>query len=327
MIPIPTLLRALRRSRRGRAIAGLATALLLAACTNSKMVIGPLYNRMDDRLRDRMLEMADFTEAQRSAFDQRLGTFHVWHRQQELPRYAALMDDIARGAAEPDTLTPAIIEAWFARAEHAMDRYAECHPVHFSIPVARSFSDTQIDTIASHLQQQRAEHQARRAARTPEQRLDMRVANARKWASRIGIQLSQAQLATLSEVFRRQNSLGEQYSGLRESWRNTLFEILRARNDVDFPERLAAHLTAYRTLLDKAEPGAMAFNRALWRDYALALLQSLSPEQRRAGIDWLGGMADTLRAVSRDQPSFRVAGDPALGCQVDSAALTPAATG
>ena len=61
--------------------------LLIQSCTNSKLIISPLYNRLDDRMRSKFNEIGDFNDEQTEAFAQRVGTFHVWHRQSEYRMY------------------------------------------------------------------------------------------------------------------------------------------------------------------------------------------------------------------------------------------------
>ena len=68
--------------------------VLLSSCTNSKLLISPIYNRLDDQMRGEFHKLAKWTDDQEAHFESRVGTYHVWHRQNELPKYANLLKKI-----------------------------------------------------------------------------------------------------------------------------------------------------------------------------------------------------------------------------------------
>ena len=82
---------------------------------------------------------------------------------------------------------------------------------------------------------------------------------------------------------------------------------------------MGAHLDELWTMLETAHPDEWQRNRELWRDFAIRFVGSMTPAQRAAGSAWLAKMAETLEAVSRDEPSFVPGDDPTIGCLVETA--------
>ena len=303
-----------------RLVAVLLLPLALAACSNSRLVVGPLYERLDDRMMSGFEELADFDASQRALFARSVDTFHLWHRRAELPAYAALLDEIAGSIATPGATTLADVTRWGDVVETRASAARECLPVNFSAPLTASLTDAQIDDIERHVAEEREEDRERYLSRTDEERLDRRARNARKWARRIGVELNAGQDAMLRAALEGQTSLGGAYGVLVDRWNATLFEILRDRRAPDREARLAAHLDARWTLVRSNRPDLWERNRTHWRGFAERLVASLTPGQRTAASAWLAKMADTLRAVARDEPSSVAGEDPSIGCLVDTAA-------
>ena len=83
---------------------------------------------------------------------------------------------------------------------------------------------------------------------------------------------------------------------------------------------MTAHLQQLWSLLETGHPEQWAANRALWRNFALRFVNSMTPEQRAHANQWMKKMANTLDAISNDEPSFKSTNDPGLGCLIESRA-------
>lgn len=293
-------------------------ALLITACTNSRLIISPLYNQLDDRIRSEYLELADFSDAQTTAFEQAVGTYHVWHRQSELPRYAVLMQEIADNIAAPGQTTVSDVQGWMDSVETYTQAARECHPVNYLFDMLQTLSDRQLDTMQARLQQEREERLERYSSRTPEERMDKRLQNVEKWAGRINLELTDIQRTALQDTLSRQISMHQQYYELNGAWREQFFTLVRDRQAPDFQARLSQHMSRMWTLVESSHPEAWQANRRLWRDSLENFAHSLTDEQRRTVSNWLNGMSDTLFSIAADEPSFEVSNDPAVGCLVDS---------
>ena len=302
-----------------RLAALLVVPIALVGCTNSKLVIGPLYNRLDDQMRKEFEKLGDFDEEQTALFEAAVGTGHVWHRQHELPAYARLIDEIAGSVAVPGATTREDVTRWGETVERHAVAARECHPVNFSFELMRSLEDGEIDFIERRFARERKKNRERYFSRTAEERVDYRLKNVRKWAGRIGIDFTAEQNAMLRSAFTRQRSLRREYYLLSDRWNAALFRIAREQDAPDYDARMTAHLAELWTLLEKGHPEEWEANRRLWRDVGWRFVASMTPEQRDELSTWLAKMADTLVAVSRDEPSFEPGTDPSVGCLVDTA--------
>lgn len=296
----------------------LAAALLTTSCTNSKLIISPLYNRLDNTLRSQFTDLGEFDDAQLARADILIGNFHVWHRQNELPAYAGLLDEVRTTAGRsgmPDAVDAATIRRWFGEVETLANRVRRCHPINFSADLIGSMSDDQISAMYRSILKERAEDRAEHGDRSAEERRERRAGRFIKWAGRIGVTLNESQKALLEDTLARQVSLREQYSAASDVWLQGLFALFDERRDDDFEPRLQQHLQGLGQWLQQDYPDQWQKNRALWSDFALEFLNSLTPAQRRAADRWMSKMANTLRAVAADEPSFKATGKAAEGCQ------------
>lgn len=295
----------------------LLVILFIQGCTNSKFIIGPLYNRIDDKMREELNEMGEFTEEQRAAFEATVGTFHVWHRQSELPQYAELMRDIAASVKASDT-TADDIQRWMDTAEMHTRSTRQCLPVNFLASAIQTLSDEQIEAIQTHVDRERAENRQRYASRTPEERVKRRIRNTVKWTNRLGIGLTPTQRAMFLSTYKRQISLRKEYFALSDQWNRDAFDLIRNRDNPEYTTDFMAHLGELWQLLESAHPDEWQANRDLWKQTALRYVTSLTDEQRGVISPWLSKMATTLVRVSQDKPSFKVSNDPSLGCLVEN---------
>lgn len=307
----------LPKINRPKLIACVLLMLLVQGCTNSKLVISPLYNRLDDRMRDQFNELATFNEQQTAAFEQMLGTFHVWHRQQELPGYAQLMKTVASSISNEDT-TEDDIQRWFATAEQHTVAVRQCHPINFSFDLIRSFSDEQLASIEEHVKKERLEDVERYESRTPDERVERRIRNAVKFAGRLNVEFTPTQRAMLLSAFKQQRSLRKEYFALSSEWQEQFFQLASDRENPNFEADIRTHLGKLRHLLEDAHPEQWRANRDLWKETSLRLISSLSKEQRRQASSWVSKMSRTLESISRDKPSFEVGNDESIGCLVQS---------
>lgn len=290
--------------------------ILLASCTNSKLLVGPLYNQLDDKILSRINKLGDFNDEQTAALEQAVGTFHVWHRQSELPQYAALLQEIASSITVPELTTENDVGRWLRTAEGFSRKARECYPVNFMTGTIRTLSDEQISTIQKRFTSERRENRERHGKRSSEERVAFRLKNLEKWAGRINLQLTQTQRDSLRDSLSRQISLREQYHVLSDTWNEQLFDMARDQEASDYETRMQVHLGKFSTLLETAYPEQWQANRQLWQETLQSFIQSLDAEQRRNVSQWVGKMGKTLEAVSRDTPSFTPGNDASVGCLV-----------
>ena len=297
-----------------RLVAVTLLAVLLSGCTNSKLIIGPLYNRLDDQIRTEFNKLGDFNETQNNSFEQAVGTFHVWHRQEEMPKYADLIQEIANSISTSGTTSPDDVARWAASAEEYSRNARECHPGNYLFGLIRSLSDEQITFIERRFNSERNKNREKYGTRTREERIERRLNNIVKWAGRLGLDFSTAQRKILRDGLTQQVSLRKEYYALSSEWNSYLFVLARNQDNPAYNDALANHMTKLWTLLEDAHPEEWHSIRELWRNTIYTLIGTFTEEQRNTTSRWLKKMGSTVRAISKDKPSFKIGNDPSIGC-------------
>lgn len=308
-----------RRQRVVKVLILLPLLALLSACTNSKLIIGPLYNQLDNQMRKEFNKLGDFNDTQTQAFETAVGTFHVWHRQSEMPQYAALIKEIVASVSTAGRSQAADVKTWMENAELFSRSARECHPVNFSFDLMKSLTDKQITFIEERFKRERTKNREKYNARTPEQRIERRLNRMGKWAGRIDLEISANQRSLLRQTLVQQTSLRKEYYQLSDEWNLQLFKLARNQESDNYDAEMSAHLAKLWSLLETEHPEQWRKNRELWQETAFKFMQSLSADQRSSVTQWLSKMGDTILAISNDTPSFKVTNDTSVGCLVDDA--------
>ena len=145
----------------------LAAALSLGACGLAKLA----YQQADWLFTDRVAELAGIEGDARSALQQRVAKVHQWHRTNELPAYAKLMDDVVvavdRGMSKTDAA---------ALYERGRGYYRElaAELVMAAGPTLSSLSPEQVIVFEDNLETDNESYKERFAAATLEARREAR---------------------------------------------------------------------------------------------------------------------------------------------------------
>ncbi len=316
---VTTMLKGRRRLKHlSRIILSLFALTVLVSCGNSKFILGPLYNRLDDQMRKEFNKLGDFDASQKREFEQRLQTFHLWHRRMELPRYADLLDEISVAIASKRPKTLSEIKNWTAESEDFSVSVRSCHPVNFSYDLMRTLSDDQVNFIERRFAREQRKNQERYKKRTPEERQDRRYNFVIKWTGRIGLNFTANQKVLLREKLEEQISLRKEYWGLSNAWNREFFAIAREQNSPQYAQRMEMQLGKLWTLLERNKNEEWQFNRDLWAGFLVEFANTMNNNQRRWAETWLPKLARTLRDMSDDSVKFEADGkrlvDPVLGC-------------
>jgi len=301
---------------RSPAVVVLLSTIVLTGCFNSKLVVGRLYNLLDNQIRDEFHKLAEFNDDQIEYFEKRVGTFHVWHRQSELPKYAALLDDIQSSVRERDQTSAADVEGWFDSIETFSKSVRNCYPVNFSFELMQTLTDEQVTFIERRFANERKKNYARYLEKTPDERREDRIERVVTWTGRIGLELNNTQIAMLRDTLNNQISMRKQYYQLVDQWNKDLFIIARNQEAADYKSKMKAHISSLWTLMEITHTEQWQANRKLWRDFAFKFVQSLTYDQRIQAGAWLEKLGNTLGEIAQDEPSFKVTNNPAHGCMV-----------
>lgn len=292
-----------------RIFLALALLLVTAACSNSKLVLSPLYNRLDDMMRKEFDKLGEFDDTQTRAFEQRLQTFHLWHRRNELPLYADLLDDLEVAISTPKRKTTQQVAEWSERIEARSKTVRLCHPVNFSYDLMKTVTDEQIDYIEKRFAREQTRNRTEYLERTPEERIERRYNNIVKWSGRVGLKFTQEQKTLLKATLQKQIPMRERYWELSGDWNKQFFALTRAQNSFTYDKQMTAHLEKLWNLLETNETENWLANRALWSQFALEFVNSMTTAQREWADAWLPKLADTLRDISNDSVKFESSPD------------------
>ncbi len=254
-------------------------------------------------------KLGDFDETQIRAFEQRLQTFHLWHRRNELPLYADLLDDLEVAISTPKRKTAEQIAEWSERIEERSRTVRVCHPVNFSYELMKTVTDEQIDFIEKRFAREQTRNRAEYLEKTPEERIEQRYSNVIKWSGRIGLKFTQEQKQLLKATLEKQIPLRQRYWELSGAWNKQFFALTRAQNSFTYDRQMTAHLEKLWNLLETNEAENWSANRALWSQFALDFVNSMTTAQREWADAWLPKLADTLRDISNDSVKFESSPD------------------
>jgi hypothetical protein len=133
--------------------------LCLGACSGTTFV----YNRLDTIVSWYVDDYVDLDGSQEQHLDDRLRPFLDWHRQQELPRYVALLDQIDSTLDGPVS-GPEIAEI-FAGMEQAWLRL-ETESLDWLLDLGATLSDQQVQEFLAYLRDQQQEYAEEYLGRT-----------------------------------------------------------------------------------------------------------------------------------------------------------------
>jgi hypothetical protein len=140
----------------------LLAALLLSACSARVF----FYNRLDFLIPWYIEGYVPLDRDQEDRLEALLDPVLAWHRREELPRYAALVDD-ARRLTATDPALPDITRlvadfeaAWYRLRDQALEAL---------IGLAKTLSDAQVEAFIAELEARQAEYEAEYLPRTDEE--------------------------------------------------------------------------------------------------------------------------------------------------------------
>jgi DNA-dependent RNA polymerase auxiliary subunit epsilon len=135
--------------------------LLLGACSSTSFV----YNRLDFIVPWYADDYVDLDAGQREQLDEMLVPFLAWHRQQELPRYIELLDDIQLRLDRP--LAPGDVAASYAEVEQAWIRL-QGQALAWVLELGDGLTDEQVEEFLEELQDQQLEYEKKYLRRSEE---------------------------------------------------------------------------------------------------------------------------------------------------------------
>lgn len=274
------------------------SVLTLASCTTNSFVLGFFYGRMDNRMNERILEVATFSAAQEAEINAGVDRFFSWHRREELPRYADLLLEIQRELAEGVSSEASVLDHMdsvrdFSRAAFLRSPFAN------SADFLQGLTDRQVTEIADHFRESDRKFREWLKEREQEGGDDRRFRAIVKNVGRFGINLNDDQKQILKASLASIDSDPEDRHQLWNRWEDELITLLKNRNTPGFAEAVTAHLLVYQEQMQIHRARQSAGNRAIVAAMIDKLVDSLDQRQRETLLRKLGETRNSLLKLAQ----------------------------
>ena len=294
--------------------------LVISGCLNNKLVLTVVYNRVDNQIRKEFNKLGKFQNWQKKAFEKRLQTYHYWHRREELPVYAKLLQQVSDKVQVQDATTETDVAKWFAQLEESADRLQSCYPAHFSVDLIKSLHPEQIDFIEARFAREQRKNRHRHESQTREQRMQTRLKKLTKWSNRLGFKFSAEQRQMILRTMYNTVSVHDEYYRLTRPWNKQLFSLIRNKKSPSYEHDVKEHMGRVYHLIEKHHPDLYETNRRIWQAFMLEFETSLSQEQRVWMKTNLDKLSRNLDRIAVENVSFKPHTDAELGCLPTDAA-------
>lgn len=291
-------------------------SLTCIACSNSRLILRPLYNSVDNRMEKRFLEFASFDEQQTQNIQDLVDHFHVWHRQTQLEYYNRLLSILADRLNDTASVNEEDIASWGQSIRSFVSTMGACSPMYSASDILSSLSDQQIQEIRTNRQTARESRRARRDKvereleelfdedEIREQSIDERIKRTTRNLRFINFSLNKAQIDDLRETMALTIRPETGFRQIRDELDAEFYTLLDKRSDPNFSTMLTAYLDKRQQRVFEWREEAWVHNRDVWEAYALRTIHSLDSTQRDVARNYLTGLASTVRALAADAPSY-----------------------
>ncbi|MCZ7566824.1 MAG: DUF6279 family lipoprotein [Burkholderiales bacterium] len=284
-----------RASFAARAFAVVAV-VALAGCGS---VVRIAYNNGDFALRMVADDYLDLRAEQARLLDASLARLHAWHRREELPRYAAALEDAAERVARGVTAEDIV---WATDTVRARYRALVARAIDESLPLAAALTPDNLSALerklASGNRKYAAEYLSADAAAAQRARADAIAGRVEEWLG----QVSAEQRRLIAAYVQAQ----PQHLALRfEDRKARQREFVRTLGERALPARQRDRLRALFLDYESGRTAAYARSSAEWQrrlaDLVLDIAASATREQRDHAADRLRRYAVDFRLLAAEK--------------------------
>lgn len=274
------------------AAAAVLAVLFLSSCTS-----GFVYNRLDWLIPWYVDGYVDLTRAQRDVLRAQLAPSLAWHREEELARYAALLERVETELE--GTVTPATVRSWAEELLAAAQR-VERSMMGVALEFGGEVNETQVREFVDSLWERQREFEEEFLERSDTEYAEDDYENLYDFLERFVGRLEPEQRAVLREAAGELQRFDRAWLEERRAWLETLQPLLLGRA----PGWQAAVMAAYETRLEQRTPAYHATFEHNFEQITSAyarVLSSLTERQRSRAVKELQDLQRTLRKLM-DQP-------------------------
>jgi len=258
-----------------------------------------VYNQLDWLIPWYLDDYIELESEQEALFESRLASYLDWHRDNQLPKYAAFLHQIA-DKAETGLTVQDIAQIELQTEDFAqtlMDRMLTD-----LIDLLATASDKQIEQLFKRLKQDNETYRKEYIDVSPAKQRKARLKEVIKYAERWTGRLSDDQVHAISTWAEQFELMGPEIEQARLAWQQEFKRILMLRED------RAAYDAAFRELIRNPKFGRSAklqekleHNSEQVLQLYLALDKTLSPSQRKHMVDKLRSYADDFLILAQQK--------------------------
>lgn len=270
---------------------------MVAGCTTNSLVIRYFYGRMDNNLNARILAMAEFSDAQKEEIQQAVDAYSVWHRQNELPRYAEFIGVLLHRVETGQFDQQIVMEDLETVRDFAKVGFLQSPFVQHA-DFMKGLDDRQVDQVAEHFEKRdeafREWLEKHKKGGGNQRRLKSIVKNTR----RFGINLSEEQQQIIAAGLKRYDNDPMERHLLWNRWEQEFIVLLQNREDPDFEVNLTQHLQQYQDQMRIHNPERDLHNRKVSAQIIHDVVDNLDARQKRILIAKLDETRRILLSMS-----------------------------
>jgi len=277
----------------------LLVMLLLVGCSPNGLLIRYFYGEIDEKLYDRIVAYATFTQAQTSKIKQSVDEFKAWHQVNELPRYAEFLNEIAEQISS-ERVTEKTILANFKIARNFANASFQQSPFYNSADFLQSLSDQQVVEIENHIAQQDEKfnqwYQQQRSEQGDEERLNRIVKNTKRITD---INLNIEQQSIIKKGLEQIQSDSLHRHNIYNLWLAEFVRILNNRHKQNFTNLISKHIANYQNQIKLDNPQQYENNQQIIAKTITQVINSLDEKQKTDLLNRLKKTRKTLIELSQ----------------------------
>jgi len=246
--------------------------LALGGCSSTTF----LYNRLDFIVPWYLDDYVELDRDQRQQFDRLLDPFLDWHRQEELPAYVAVLDQIEGTLGQPvtrqeiDAIAGAFEDAWLRLEGRSLD---------WLLTLGASLTDEQVEEFLQNLEERQQKYEEKYLSRSDEEyreeMYDNLLDRAQDYLGRLDREQKAALRAASEAMIRADGPWLEE----RARWHARLAELLQ--REPGWEQRVRDAVARRDETLSQAYREAYTHNLMLIQETIADLLNSRSERQER----------------------------------------------
>lgn len=255
-----------------------------------------LYNNLDTLVSRQLDDYVELTAEQEAYFEREFETLWKWHRTEELPRYAADLEQWTGFVA--DGVTELEVDQVFERMQDWWQRVeARSRPA--SMEFIKRLQDSQVMEIEQAFETENAKWQKRSEDEDTQSRRRKWAKNFERLIERFTGSLDREQREILTSGSQDYQPARERWGEYRLTWQQAFLSLLEARKDADaFDAQFDRVFGPQQQLYSSELIEAQTRNEALTRKLVLAVLQSMDAGQVEKFKDNLAARAQEFRELS-----------------------------